>query len=238
MLMLLCSWEMLNGTGWLLRFATSSIVENMADEYENDYTSSETVRRRRPSRRVAQSSAGPTEPALLTEEFPGLSLAYGNTLLFVGYEVNGLVEITVYPRYRFSSDDRVQGHLGYVRVPFGTPWEEIIPQVDDLFDMAQTNYRTAVTLRSNSARAQGAGFEAAYSVITDIFRESWHGFSLRLRREDKVVKDGVTFSGKPPGPVLAVWRGESYTVQVFTTGSICMVRGDQRKRMEQLSVRA
>ena len=34
---------------------------------------------------------------------------------------DGLVEITVYPRYRFSSDDRVHGQLGYVRTPFGTP---------------------------------------------------------------------------------------------------------------------
>lgn len=176
-----------------------------------------------------------SEPQLLTEEFSGLALTYGNTLLFVGYEVNGLVEIAVYPRYRFSSDDRVQGHLGYVRVPYGTPWEEIIPQVDDLFDIAQTNYRTAVSLRSNAMQSHGSRFESAYSAITDIFRESWHGFSLKLRREDKVVKDGVTFQGDPPGPVLAVWRGEPYTVQVFTTGSILMVKGDQRKRLIELA---
>jgi hypothetical protein len=206
----------------------------MAEGFENDYTSSEATRRRRPSRRLPQSSPERVEPTLLTEDFIGLALAYGNTLLFIGYEVNGLVEISVYPRYRFSSDDRVQGHLGYVRVPLGTPWEEIIPQVDDVFDMAQTNYRTAVTLRANATKAHGSRFESAYSYITDIFRESWHGFSLRLRREDKVVKEGVTFSGKPPGPVLAVWRGEPYTVQVFTTGSICMVKGDQRKRFADL----
>jgi hypothetical protein len=162
-------------------------------------------------------------------------MAYGNTLLFIGYEVNGLVEIAVYPRYRFSSDDRVQGHLGYVRVPYGTSWEEIIPQVDDLFDVAQTNYRTAATLRSNAMRTHGSRFETAYSAITDIFRESWHGFSLRLLREKKVEKDGVTFAGSPPGPVLAVWRGEPYTVQVFQTGSILMVKGDQRKRLLELA---
>jgi hypothetical protein len=210
----------------------------MADQYENDYTSSETTRKRRPNRRVSQPRPEPdeaAEPTLLTEDFIGLSMAYGNTLLFVGYEVNGLIEIAVYPRYRFSSDDRVQGHLGYVRVPLGTSWEQIIPQIDDLFDMAQTNYRTAVTLRSNSSKAQGARFETAYSTITDIFRESWHGFALRLRREDKIVKDGVTFTGTPPGPVLAVWRGEPYTVQVFPTGSICMVSGDQRKRLLALT---
>lgn len=208
----------------------------MAEEYENDYTSSGATRRRRPSKRLAQSNAEPAEPTLLTEEFIGLAMAYGNTLLFVGYEVNGLTEIAVYPRYRFSSDDRVQGHLGYVRVPLGTPWEEIIPQVDDLFEIAQTNYRTAVTLRSNAAKAHGARFETAYQAITDIFRESWHGFALRLRRESKIVKDGVTFSGNPPGPVLVVWRGEQYTVQVFSTGSICLVKGDQRRQFSTLAL--
>ena len=84
-------------------------------------------------------------------------------------------------------------------------------------------------------RAHGSRFETAYSAITDIFRESWHGFSLRLRREKKVEKDGVTFAGSPPGPVLAVWRGEPYTVQVFETGSILMVKGDQRKRLLELA---
>jgi hypothetical protein len=207
----------------------------MANQSDNDYTTSDTIRRRRPSRRVARPEAESTDPAVLTEEFIGLSMAYGNTLLFVGYEVNGLVEIAVYPRYRFSSDDRVQGHLGYVRVPFGTPWEEIIPQVDAIFDAAQTNYRTAVSLRTNAMRANGSRYDTAYSVITDIFRESWHGFSLRLRREERVEKEGVIFSGNPPGPVLAVWRGEPYTVQVFPTGSICMVNGDQRKRFHELA---
>ncbi len=210
----------------------------MADQYESDYTSSGATRRKRPNKRLAQTNTEPIEPTLLTEDFIGLSLAYGNTLLFIGYIVNGLVEISVYPRYRFSSDDRVQGHLGYVHIPLGTPWEEIIPQIDDIFDLAQTNYRTAVTLRSNALKSHGARFESAYQFITDIFRESWHGFSLRLRREDKVVKDGVTFSGNPPGPVLAIWRGESYTVQVFSTGSICMVKGDQRNRLQELAVQA
>jgi hypothetical protein len=184
---------------------------------------------------VARPQDEVTEQQLLTPEFTGLAVTYANTLLFIGYEVSGLVEIAVYPRYRFSSDDRVQGHLGYVRVPYGTPWEDIIPRVDDLYDTAQTNYRTAVTLRSNSMQSHGSRFETAYSAITDIFRESWHGFSLRLNREKNVVKDGVTFSGNPPGPVLAVWRGEPYTVQVFTTGSILMVKGDQRKRLVELA---
>ena len=207
----------------------------MADEIDREYGQGEIVRRHRPTRRVNSARSEPTEPQLLTRDFSGLTLSYANTLLFVGYEVNGLVEIAVFPRYRFSSDDRVQGHLGYVRAPYGTPWEEIIPQVDDLFDIAQTNYRTATTLRANAVRAHGSRFETAYSAITDIFRESWHGFSLRLRREDKVEKEGVMFTGRPPGPVLAVWRGEPYTVQVFQTGSILMVKGDQRKRLLELA---
>ena len=160
-------------------------------------------------------------------------MAYGNTLLFIGYEVNGLVEITVYPRYRFSSDDRVHGHLGYVRVPFGTPWEVALAQVDGIELEAEQNYRRAVALRSSETRAHGAGYEAAYEAITELFRESWHGFSLKLKREGSVAKDGVVFSGEPPGPVMAEWRGKAHTVQVFPTGSITMVMGDQRDRLKR-----
>ncbi len=212
----------------------------MDEEYDTDYTSSEPVRRTRPRRhaRPPDDDGGDSDagtPAFLTEDFIGLAVQYANSLLFIGYEVNGLVEITVYPRYRFSSDDRVQGHLGYVRVPLGTPWGEILPQVDDVQDVAQNNYRTAVTLRSNSAQANGARYESAYEAITDIFRESWHGFSLRLKREGEIVKGNVTFKGRPPGPVLAIWRGEEYTLQVFPTGSITLVKGDQRKRLLDLS---
>jgi hypothetical protein len=169
----------------------------------------------------------------MTEDFLGLAVAYGNTLLFIGYEVNGLVEITVYPRYRFSSDDRVQGHLGYVRVPMGTPWEAILSDVEAIDGEAQENYRQAVTLRSSEMRAHGAHYETAYEAITDIFRESWHGFALRLNREGNVAKDGVVFSGQPPGPVLAEWKGKTHTVQVFRTGSITMLMGDQRERLRR-----
>jgi hypothetical protein len=186
-------------------------------------------RRNRPNRRVQGSQ--PVEAGVLTEEFSGLALAFGSTLLFVGYEVNGLVEIVVYPRYRFSSDDRVQGHVGYVRVPFGTPWEQILGEVETIYGVAEENYRLAVTLRSSELRAHGAQYESAYEAITDIFRESWHGFALKLNREDEVAKDGVVFSGRPPGPVLANWRGKSYTVQVFPTGSITMLTGDQQRRL-------
>src|SRR3954447_15551961 len=94
-------------------------------------------RRNRPNKRV---QASQSEAGILTEEFTGLALAFGSTLLFVGYEINGLVEIVVYPRYRFSSDDRVQGQLGYVRVPFGTPWEDILPEVETIYRAAEENY--------------------------------------------------------------------------------------------------
>jgi hypothetical protein len=185
--------------------------------------------RNRPNKRVQ--AAQPEEATTLSEEFVGLALAFGNTLLFVGYEVNSLVEIVVYPRYRFSSDDRVQGHLGYVRVPFGTPWEDILAEVEAIYRSAEQNYRLAVGYRSSELRAHGSQYETAYEAITDLFRESWHGFALRLKREDKVAKDGVVFSGHPPGPVLANWRGKTYTVQVFSTGSITMLTGDQQRRL-------
>ena len=191
-------------------------------------------RRNRPSRRVVTSSE--EEPGLLTLDFQGVSAAYGDALLFIGYEVEGRLEVVVYPRYRFPSDDRVQGYLGYLWVEPGTPWEVVLRHVDGITDAAQTNYRTAVALRSQELRAQGSRFEAAYDAIADAFRESWHGFELRLARYGEARKEGVTFTGGPPGPVLATWRGETYTVLVFETGSICMLSGDQRSRFERVDV--
>ena len=163
----------------------------------------------------------------------GLAVAYGNTLLFIGYEVNGRVEIMVYPRYRFSSDDRVKGYLGYLWVPVGTSWEEILVDVDAIYDNAERNYRTAATLRAGEMRAHGSRYETAYEAITDTFRESWHGFALRLNREGEAVKSGVRFTGDPAGPLLAEWRDKTYTVQVYPTGSILVVTGDQRRRLAE-----
>lgn len=188
-------------------------------------------RRYRPTRRVVNDDE--SHPGLLTHDFQGVSAAYGDALLFLGYEVEGKIEVVVYPRYRFASDDRVQGYLGYLWVEPGTPWEIILRHVDLIVEAAQTNYRTAITLRSQEMHAQGRRFEAAYDAIGEVFRESWHGFSLRLERYGKATKEGVTFTGRPPGPILAKWRGETYTVLVFDTGSICMLSGDQRSRFEQ-----
>ena len=187
--------------------------------------------RRRPTRRVARgagSRSGAGEVEALTADLQGVAAAYGNTLLFIGYEVEGLLEIVVFPRYRFSSDDRVQGHLGNLRVPEGTPWSLILPQVDGVFDDAQRYYRRAVTTRSAETRAHGARYEAAYSAIGDLFRESWHGFSLRLKREGRVEREGATFEGDPPGPVLVRFGRETYTLHVSPTGSILLATGDKR----------
>lgn len=190
-------------------------------------------RRYRPGRRVA-AQEGSEQPALLTGEFQGVSAAYGDALLFIGYEVEGNIEVVVYPRYRFSSDDRVQGYLGYLWVEPGTPWEIIMRLVDGVLDAAQTNYRTAIALRSGELRAHGSKFEQAYDAVADIFRESWHGFALRLQRDEKIEKGGATFTGSPPGPVLVTWRGATYTLLVFETGSISMMTGDQRHRFESV----
>jgi hypothetical protein len=182
--------------------------------------------RRRPSSRVTATEN--SQPAVITAEYQGVAAAYGNTLLFVGYEVDGLIEVVVYPRYRFSSDDRVQGHLGYVHAQPGTPWDVLLQRVDEVFEAAQSNYRVAVTLRSGEQRAHGASYDTAYETITDIFRESWHGFALRLGREGNIKKDSVLFTGGRRGPVLVKWRGEEYTLMVFPTGSITLVKGDRQ----------
>lgn len=199
----------------------------MTDEV---YTTDDPPRRYRPARRVEQPAD--EQPALLTEDLQGVSAAYGEALLFIGYEVEGSIEIVVYPRYRFSSDDRVQGYLGYLWVQPGTPWGAILPSVDAIVQLAQSNYRTAVSLRASELRAHGSRFEQAYNAVTDIFRESWHGFALRLGRYGSVTREGATFTGRPLGPVLVTWRDATYTLMVFDTGSICLVTGDQRRRFQ------
>src|SRR5437016_688344 len=79
----------------------------LTDLSDQNYTTSGPARRYRPTRRIAPSRE---TPPTLTSDFLGMAVAYGNTLLFIGYEVNGKVEVVVYPRYRFGSDDRVQGY--------------------------------------------------------------------------------------------------------------------------------
>jgi hypothetical protein len=197
--------------------------ENLSDQ---NYTTSEQPKRYRPARRAA--SPQRTEQLHLTEEFLGAALAFGSTLLFIGYEIDGVVEVVVYPRYRFPSDDRVQGQLGNLRFPLGTPWEEVLGAAQALSNAAQENYSLAVSVREAEMRAHGSQYESAYDAITDAFRESWHGFALKLGREGRVKRDGVLFTGTTPGPVLAEWRSRLYTVMVAPTGSIMMLTGDRR----------
>ena len=196
----------------------------MSEEVSHQISS---ARRYRPSGRTSKRD-DPTVPNTLTKELEGVAAAYGDTLLFIGFEVKGRIEIVVYPRYRFGSDDRVQGHLGTIWVETGTPWESILGEVDQLRERASAFYQAAANLRAGELRAHGARFERAYDAIAGIFRESWHGFALRMKREHRVTKEGTTFEGIPPAPLLATWRGDPYTVLVAPTGSILVLRGDRR----------
>lgn len=191
------------------------------------------ARRYRPTSRVSQ-GGDPQIPNVLTKELEGVAAAYGDTLLFIGFEVNARIEIVVYPRYRFGADDRVQGQLGTLWFEPGTPWQAILEKVDALQERAARFYQAASSLRSGELRAHGARFERGYDAIGEIFRESWHEFALRLKREGKVDKDGTIFEGTPPGPVLVTWRGEQFTLLVALTGSILLLRGDRREAVAEL----
>lgn len=191
------------------------------------------ARRSRPSGRVSQGE--PAIPNVLTKELEGVAAAYGDTLLFIGFEVKSKIEVVVYPRYRYGADDRVQGHLGTLWVEVGTPWERILADVDALQERAERFYQAATSLRAGELRGgHGVGYERAYDAIAEIFRESWHGFALKLKREYRVSKEGATFEGTPPGPVLVTWGGEQYTLLVAPTGSILVLRGDRRKALADL----
>jgi hypothetical protein len=137
----------------------------------------------------------------------------------------------VFPRYRFSADDRVQGHIGNLRFAAGTPWSTILSEVDRVYDAAERYYRRAVTTRSQETRAHGARYEVAYGTITDLFRESWHGFALRLMKVGQVTRESVTFLGVPGSPLLVKLGKEAYTLHVSPTGSILLAVGDQRARL-------
>ena len=160
-----------------------------------DSTQSIGARRYRPSGRVSQGGE-PQIPNVLTREMEGVAAAYGDTFLFIGFEVNSRIEIVVYPRYRFGADDRVQGHLGTLWVEPGTPWQIILERVDALQERAARFYQAASSLRSGELRAHGARFEQGYDAIGEIFRESWHGFALRLKREGRVEKDGLSLRAR------------------------------------------
>ncbi len=202
----------------------------MADETERQSFS---ARRHRPGGRVS-SGAEATVPDTLTTDMEGVAAAYGDTLLFIGFLVNGRIEIVVYPRYRFGADDRVQGQLGTLWIEPGTHWQIILEQVDALQERATRFYQAASTLRAAELRAHGSRFERAHDSIGEIFRESWHGLRLRLLREGKFSKEGTVFEGNPPGPVLVTWNGAQFTLMVAPTGSILMLQGDRRSTVAGL----
>ncbi|MDQ3927603.1 MAG: hypothetical protein M3328_00495, partial [Chloroflexota bacterium] len=54
------------------------------------------ARRYRPARRVTNDD-DESQPGLLTHDFQGVAAAYGDAQLFLGYEVEGKIEVVVYP---------------------------------------------------------------------------------------------------------------------------------------------
>jgi hypothetical protein len=203
----------------------------LSEEYSLEQ-SGRPARRHRPRRRAR---AEQVVSEAITPDLQGLAASYGDTLLFIGYEVHGRIEIVIYPAYRFASDDRVQGYLGYLWVPSGTPWAQVLAEVDRVYEAALRNYRLAAGMRSAELRTHGAGYQRAYDNIVDLFRESWHGFALRLKREGEITREGVLFQGTPPGPILVTREGQHYTLLVFPTGSILLVTGDRRRHLAGLA---
>jgi hypothetical protein len=168
---------------------------------------------------------------ILTADFAGAVAQYGDTMLFVGFDLgDGQLQITVYPGYRFPADDRVHGHIGIFDVPVGTPWTEIMRRVDAIEAQAQRNYQRCLRFRSGGARGRYSGRgsdDSGVDHVADAFRESWAGFSLRLAREGQVTRGGVRFEGDPRRAFLAHWRDRPYTVRVYDSGSMLVVPGDR-----------
>lgn len=168
---------------------------------------------------------------ILDADFAGAVAQYGDTMLFVGFDLgDGQFQITVYPGYRFPSDDRVHGHIGIFDVPIGTPWPEIMARVDAIEQEATVNYERCVRLRRGGSRNRaGARVESDGGVehIADTFRESWAGFSLKLAREGQVRRGDVLFVGDPRRAFLAQWQGRTYTVRVYDSGSMLVLPGNR-----------
>ncbi len=168
----------------------------------------------------------------LTADFSGATAQYGDTILFIGFDFgDASFQITVYPGYRFSGDDRVHGHIGIFDAQIGTPWTEILARVDEIEQEAQSNYQRCVQLRMGGSErrysARGGLNDTGTDHVADAFRESWAGFSLRLAREGCVTRGGVSFEGDPRRAFLARWRDRTYTVRVYDTGSLLVVPGDR-----------
>ncbi len=167
---------------------------------------------------------------ILTADFSGAVAQYGDTMLFLGFDLgDGQLQITVYPGYRFPGDDRVHGHIGIFDAAIGTPWSEILPRVDAIERTALANYERCAHLRANSGRARGSTRAVDHGVdhIADTFRESWAGFSLKLAREGEVTRGDIVFRGQPTRAFLAQWRDRTYTIRVYDSGSLLVLPGDR-----------
>jgi hypothetical protein len=167
---------------------------------------------------------------ILTADFSGAVAQYGDTLLFVGFDLGDRqFQITVYPGYRFPADDRVHGHIGIFDVSIGTPWSEVLARVDAVEREAVTNYERCTRLRAAFGRSRGSsrgGGDNGADHVADAFRESWAGFSLKLAREGRVTRGDVLFEGDPQRAFLARWRDRAYTVRVYDSGSMLVLPGD------------
>lgn len=177
------------------------------------------------------------ENDVLTTELEGAVAQYDDSLLFIGFDLDGeQVQIMVYPNYRFPGDDRVHGQIGILDVPWGTRWSAILQQVDAVAAQAMRNYRRCAAMRAAGGRGRAGGrstasagaYDRGPDHIGEQFRESWAAISLRLAREGCVVRGDVTFTGDPHAPFLATWHDQPYTVRVYNTGSVLVVPGDQR----------
>jgi hypothetical protein len=171
----------------------------------------------------------------LTLDLAGAAAQYGDTLLFIGFNLgDGQIQITVYPGYRFPADDRVHGHIGIFDVPLGTPWVEILKRVDRIEADAQRNYRRCLQLRQNGGRggySARSGGDAGVDHVSDSFRESWAGLRVRLRKLGAVQRGDVRFEGDPARAFLAHWGDRDYTVRVYSSGSMVVVPGDRRSEV-------
>jgi len=166
---------------------------------------------------------------LLTAEFAGVVAQYGDTMLFIGFDLgDGQFQITVYPSYRLSGDDRVHGHIGIFDVPLGTPWTAIMEQVDAIEEEAQRNYQLCAQFRrqDDGGPYRRASSDRGVEQVSSAFRESWAGFALKLAREHDVTRGGVRFRGDPARAFLAEWRDRTYTVRVYDSGSMLVIPGD------------
>jgi hypothetical protein len=179
---------------------------------------------------------------VLTADMEGAVAQYGETLLFLGFNLgDSQLQITVYPGYRFPGDDRVHGHIGIFDAALGARWSDILERVDQIVEDAVRNARRCSSLRAAQSRARGSGRGAGYDRgpdhIAERFRESWAAIGLRLAGEGCVVRGDVTLSGHPDGPFLAEWDGRPYTVRVYDSGSALVLPGDHRAEIARLDAR-